>query len=99
VAAVIREKIKVDIVIADYNLPRGLTGIQVLTLLRDLLGREIPALILTGDISASTLGEIAGLGYVHRSKPIKADDLKRIVQGLLAEALPAPEKPVRKPAR
>jgi len=97
-AAVVRENVEVDIVIADYNLPSELTGTQVVTLLRNLLGRDLPALILTGDISTSTLGEIAGLGYVHRSKPIKAGDLKRVVQELLAEVTPQPGSPATEPA-
>jgi two-component system CheB/CheR fusion protein len=77
--------IKPDLVIADYNLPRGLTGIQVMTRLRKILGGDLPALLLTGDISTETLREIALQGYLHRTKPINADDLTHIVQQLLAK--------------
>jgi two-component system CheB/CheR fusion protein len=77
--------IKPDLVIVDYNLPRGLTGVQVMTRLREMLGRDLPALVLTGDISTETLREIALQGYLHRSKPIKADDLANVVQQLLAK--------------
>ena len=48
-----------DIVIADYNLPGGLTGLQTIAELRRALHREIPAIILTGDISTGTLRKIA----------------------------------------
>ncbi len=43
-----------DIAIVDVNLPRGLSGLQVLARLRDLIGHDLPALVLTGDISTET---------------------------------------------
>ena len=89
-AAVARGHILLDMVIADYNLPRGITGIQVMTRLREMLHSDLPGLILTGDISTATLNEIARLGYVHHSKPIKAQDLTRIVQRFLAQPKPVP---------
>jgi len=86
VALVASGGIQPDMAIVDYNLPRGPSGVQVMTRLRKMLGRDLPALILTGDISTTTLTEVARHGYVHRSKPIKAGDLVRIVQQLLARA-------------
>jgi two-component system, chemotaxis family, CheB/CheR fusion protein len=75
---------KPDIVIIDYNLPGGLTGLQIITRLREMIGHNLPTLVLTGDISKETLREIAQEGYTHRSKPIRADDLKHVIQSLLA---------------
>ena len=74
-----------DLVIVDYNLPRGLTGLQVMARLREMLGHDLPALVLTGDISTETLSEIARQGYVQRSKPVRAEELTRLVQSLLAK--------------
>ena len=54
-----RGAIRPDLVVADYNLPKGLNGLQVVAGLRETLGHEIPAIILTGDISTDTLREIA----------------------------------------
>src|SRR5512133_705120 len=51
--------IRPDLVVADYNLPKGLNGLQVVAGLRETLGDEVPAVILTGDISTDTLREIA----------------------------------------
>ena len=72
-----------DIVIVDHNLPRGLTGLQVMARLREMIGHDVPALVLTGDISTKTLSEIVRQGYVHRSKPITAEDLTRLIRGFL----------------
>ncbi len=80
---VAREKIRPDMVIIDHNLPRGLTGLQVMARLRKMIGHDLPALVLTGDISTETLSEIVQQGYVHRSKPITAEDLTRLIRAFL----------------
>jgi|SRR5271166_6019427 len=80
---VAREKVRPDMVIIDHNLPRGLTGLQVMARLREMIGHDLPALVLTGDISTETLSEIVQQGYVHRSKPITAEDLTRLIRAFL----------------
>ena len=72
-----------DVVIVDYNLPRGLTGLQVVARLRERLGADVPALVLTGDISTEALREIGRHGCTTRSKPIAAEELIRVLQSLL----------------
>ena len=59
---VARKNVRPDIVIVDYNLPRGLTGLQVMARLREMIGHDLPALVLTGDISTKTLSEIVRAG-------------------------------------
>ena len=78
------ESLRPDLVIVDYNLPNGLTGLQVMARLREVLDHGLPALVLTGDISTETLREIAAHGHVQRSKPVGADDLTRLIGRLLA---------------
>jgi two-component system CheB/CheR fusion protein len=78
-----------DIAIVDINLPRGPTGLQVMARLRQTIGPDLPALVLTGDISTETLVEVARLGYVHRAKPVGSEELTALVRGLLAGNHPA----------
>jgi two-component system CheB/CheR fusion protein len=75
--------VRPDLVIVDYNLPNGLTGLQVMSQLREVLDHGLPALVLTGDISTETIREIAARGYVQRSKPVRADDLTGLIRRLL----------------
>src|SRR5208282_5449518 len=91
-----RGAIRPDLVVADHNLPQGLNGLQVVAGLRETLGYEIPAVILTGDISTDTLREIAEGGHLHVNKPVKAKELMSLIQRCLAE----PRRPasIRKPA-
>jgi two-component system, chemotaxis family, CheB/CheR fusion protein len=72
-----------DILVADYNLPGGLTGLQTITALRRAFDRELPAIILTGDISTGTLRTIAEQRCVHLNKPANAEELLRVVENLL----------------
>ena len=73
-----------DLVIADYNLPKGLNGLETITRLQNQAQHPIPAIILTGDISTDSLREVAGHGCVHLNKPVRAMELTRLVQRLLA---------------
>ncbi|HJX20670.1 MAG TPA: hybrid sensor histidine kinase/response regulator, partial [Steroidobacteraceae bacterium] len=79
-----------DVVIADYNLPGDLTGAEVIARLRESLRREIPAIILTGDISSDTLRKIADAGCVHLSKPAEPETLTQQIVTFLT-ANPQPE--------
>jgi len=87
---VARRTLRPDIIIADYNLPGDLTGAEIVARLREALRREIPAIILTGDISSDTLRKIAGADCVHLSKPAEPEMLTRQIQTLLA-AQPQPK--------
>jgi two-component system CheB/CheR fusion protein len=84
-AMVARGTARPDIIITDFNLSGGLTGLKVAASARETLGREIPVVILTGDISTGTLREIARHHCVQRSKPVKADELTRLVSSLLID--------------
>src|SRR5580692_9095160 len=81
-----RRAIRPDLVIVDYNLPKGLNGLQVVAGLRQTLNYEVPAVILTGDISTDTLREIAHGGHLHLNKPVKAKELTDLIQSHLAES-------------
>ena len=74
-----------DLVLADYNLPDSMNGVQVAQKLRQELDRQIPFIILTGDISTETLRDIALHDCVHLSKPVRLTDLTRAIKKLLVK--------------
>ena len=85
-----------DLILMDYNLPNGLNGLQVTAKLRETLRRQIPAIILTGDISTGTLRDIALQNCVRLNKPVKLKELTQVIQRLLptpqvAERLEEPQ--------
>ena len=78
--------IRPDIVLADYNLPNGMNGLQLIAKLRERLTTAIPAIVLTGDISTDTLRLIAQENCVHLNKPVKLNDLTQNIHRLLPPA-------------
>lgn len=80
---VARGKIRPDLILADYNLPNGMNGLELATTLRNQLHRKIPVIILTGDISTDTLRDIAALDCVQLNKPVKAQELTQAIQHVL----------------
>jgi two-component system CheB/CheR fusion protein len=75
-----------DIVLSDFNLPGGMDGLELAAQARGALHRQVAVAILTGDISAGTLRDIAQQSCVHLSKPVKLHELTRLIQGFLASA-------------
>jgi two-component system CheB/CheR fusion protein len=87
-----RRTIRPDLVLADYNLPNGMNGIEISEKLRRELNRQIPFIILTGDISTQALRDIALHDCVQFNKPVKLRALMQAIENLLAKppAAPAP---------
>jgi two-component system CheB/CheR fusion protein len=80
---VARDESQPDIILADYNLPGGMNGLQFMARLREDLHLPIPAIILTGDISTGTLRDIAQQNCLQLNKPVKTSELLAAVQTLL----------------
>ncbi|MGA3303792.1 MAG: chemotaxis protein CheB [Methylovirgula sp.] len=78
-----RREIVPDLILADYNLPNGMNGLQLAVALRKKFQRRIPVIILTGDISTATLRDVAGEDCVQLNKPVKLTELTQLIQHLL----------------
>jgi len=59
-----------DLVICDYRLREQSTGLQAITALRQLLGRDLPAMLITGDTAPERLREAIASGIALLHKPI-----------------------------
>jgi two-component system, chemotaxis family, CheB/CheR fusion protein len=81
-----RGGLRPDIILADYNLPNGMTGLETIARIRERLHHQIPAIILTGDISTETLRDVAAQNCIQINKPVKLPHLARLIQ----EVLPTP---------
>jgi two-component system CheB/CheR fusion protein len=85
-----------DLIIADFNLPNGPNGVDIVAKIREKFNNAIPAIVLTGDISTATLGAIARQGCTHVDKPVDAAALLRAITHLLASSSPIPSPPESK---
>jgi two-component system CheB/CheR fusion protein len=91
-AMVATGELKPDVIVADYNLPGGMNGLQVIQSLRETLQRDIPAVIITGDISTVTSRNIAPTNCMLLNKPVESDTLISLINGLLAAPRPGAER-------
>lgn len=74
----------IDLLVTDYHLNDGETGIQVIAALRETLGFPLKAVLMTGDTS-SAVQELPRDSYLRvASKPIKTEDLLTLLRALLA---------------
>lgn len=89
----VERTIQPDLILADYNLPGDMNGLQAAMKIRESLARQIPVVILSGDISMDTLRDVARAGFVRLSKPVKFDELVKTVRGLLP-ILPPSTRPL-----
>jgi two-component system CheB/CheR fusion protein len=81
-----QEGLKPDVILADYNLPNRLNGLQLAAAVRRTIGRDVPVIILTGDISTGTLRHIAQQNCIQLNKPVKLPELIAVVNN----AMPLP---------
>ena len=58
--------------VADYRLRQQRTGGEVITLLRQLCGEALPAIIITGDTDPARLRETTAYRATLRRKPVSA---------------------------
>jgi len=79
-----QEDRSIDLLLTDYHLGTE-TGAQVITALRATLGRHVKAVLMTGDTSSAIHELPLDLDVRVASKPIKADELLRIIRELLID--------------
>jgi two-component system, sensor histidine kinase len=64
-----------DVVICDYRLRERRTGLEAIKALRDLLGEDLPVMLITGDTDPVRLREAMAGGVPLLHKPVTPDQL------------------------
>lgn len=77
-----RQEIRPDILLCDYNLRGSTNGVTTVSDLRAALDRNIPAIVMTGDVRSEIVDSIAGQGISVLIKPFSADELLQQVTRL-----------------
>ncbi len=75
-----------DLIISDYHLGGGQTGLDAINRLRARAGRMLPVLLLSGDTSAATreLAQVQACRILN--KPVNIDELNDAISSLLGQA-------------
>ena len=89
-ALVAQGTVRPDLILADYNLPNGMDGLQLAAKVRAALHRHMPVIILSGDIATGSLTEIGNADCMQLSKPVKPHELTEVIQTLLPRPPAAP---------
>jgi two-component system, sensor histidine kinase len=74
----------IDLLVTDYHLRDGETGVQVISALRARLGIQLKAVLITGDTSAAIKALPTDPALRIAKKPFKGKELFTVVQELLA---------------
>lgn len=72
-----------DLLLVDYHLDHGESGIDAAARFRELWGMELPCAVITADPTRTARDAAAALGYAFLQKPVKPAALRALVQRLL----------------
>jgi CheY-like chemotaxis protein len=69
---------KPDLIIADFHLSGGRTGMETIAHVRAVFGAEIPAFLVSGDTSPERLQQARAQGYTLLHKPVSPMTLRSL---------------------
>ena len=73
-----------DVILADYNLDQGDTGIAAINALRDAAGQPVTAVMVTARRDPDIARACADIGVPLLEKPVRPVDLMAVLEQLLA---------------
>jgi signal transduction histidine kinase/CheY-like chemotaxis protein len=79
VADVVAAARRPDLIIADFHLSGGRTGIETIEHVRAAFGADIPALLVSGDTSPERLQQSRESGYMLLHKPVSPMTLRSLL--------------------
>jgi signal transduction histidine kinase/ActR/RegA family two-component response regulator len=74
-----------DVIVSDYRLPDDADGIEVISRLRQKYGRDIPAILVTGDTAPDTIHRIKQAGFPLLHKPLRPAKLRALLTHLILQ--------------
>ncbi len=76
-----------ELIVADYRLRENATGTQAIELMHRCAGRDIPAILITGDTGPDRLREAQASGYRLLHKPVSPARLRSAIHAAIKPAL------------
>lgn len=72
-----------DLILADYHLDNDETGLQAIDAVRAVMGRPLPAVVVTADVSPALAGAVRSRGCEIMQKPVKPAELRALIAHIL----------------
>jgi CheY-like chemotaxis protein len=79
IVALVAEVPRPDLIIADFHLSGGRTGMETIAYVRAAFSAEIPAFLVSGDTSPERLQQARAQGYTLLHKPVTPMTLRSLV--------------------
>jgi len=79
----LRQGFAPDVLLADLRLGQTIDGIGLVEQLRERLGTDVPALLISGDTGARELARVKGSGLLLLTKPVAPARLRSSLHALL----------------
>ena len=76
-------EVRPDVIVSDYRLGTEAQGPAVIAAIREAVGADVPALIVTGDTSRVSLAELRATGHPFLHKPVRPARLRAALAQLL----------------
>ena len=76
---ILQQHSDIAIILSDYQLQDGRTGLELIQQLRQLSGHDIPAILITGNTSPEVLSTIHAAGITLSYKPINPRTLRQLI--------------------
>lgn len=73
-----------DVIITDFRLKDGETGTEVISAIRRQAEQDVPAIVVTGDVSAADRSKFDFVDVMWLQKPLNPSELKRTAELALA---------------
>jgi PAS domain S-box-containing protein len=78
----VREQgLRPDVLLCDYNLRGSPDGVETIRHLRAALGRNVPAVVMTGDTRSQIVDSVSAQGISVLIKPFAAEELLQALRG------------------
>src|SRR5262245_42285094 len=74
-----------DLIISDYHLVNGKTGIDAIERINAAFGASIPAILISGDTAPERLRDAKDKGYILLHKPVDPMQLRAVLHQLLRD--------------
>ncbi|WP_245636708.1 response regulator [Azospirillum thiophilum] len=74
-----------DVILSDYRLRDGWSGISAIRAVREACGSAVPAIILTGDTGPELIATAKAEQVRILHKPVQPNDLRRHIDAVIAQ--------------
>ena len=79
-------KLEPDCILSDYRLRENKTGIEAIHAVSELIGHEVPAVLITGDVAIKELHEEGADSYHLMHKPVQPARLRALLKHMYHKA-------------